>query len=309
MLDTFKHTHKYAKDNRYWLLGLGAALVAFHLFLTDKTGDMKSFSVSFIFWGAILSMIWDRKDQLRLASDRFSSLFGTTLLVLALWKVLQISSGGAFVQALPLIFGISLALLASGFAGLGQYRQELLALGVLALPGERFLSNLLESLLLAVRGQYFTELTAEFATTGLNLVGLPTDLQKNVYLHTAQAVVFVHEGCSGAGVIDFLLRLSLLLMLIFPLKTIGKFLAPLMAIIIGFVVNGVRVAVMVFLVHRGDMAAFDYWHVGDGSQIFGAIGVVLFGLAAFPFITQGGLAPETATTAPQPVTTVGEEEQ
>lgn len=304
MLDTFKS----AKDNRYWLLGLGVALAVFHLFLTDKTGDMKSFSVSFIFWGAILSMIWDRKDQFRLESDRFSSIFGTTLLVLAFWKILQISSGGAFVQALPLLFGLSLALLASGFQGLGQYRQELLALGVLALPGERFLSNLLEMLLQAVRGQYFTELTSEFATLGLNLAGLPTDLQEKVYLHTAQAVVYVHSGCSGAGVIDFLLRLSLLLMLIFPLKTIGKFLSPLMAIIIGFVVNGIRVMVMVFLVHQGDMTAFDYWHVGDGSQIFGAIGVVLFGLAAFPFITQGGLAPDAAATSRKTVTTAGDEE-
>ncbi|NEO85866.1 MAG: cyanoexosortase A [Spirulina sp. SIO3F2] len=289
MLDTLKPV----KDTRYWLLGLTVGLVLFHLFLTDKTGDAKSFSVSFIFWGAVLSMVWDKKDQLNLESDRFSSLFGTTLLSLALFKVVQISSGGAFVQALPLLFGLSLALIASGYKGLGQYRQELLALGVLALPGERFLSNILQALLQAVRGQELAEVTAQFTALGLNVAGLPVELHDAVYVHTTQSVVYVHDGCSGGGVIDFLMRLSFLLMLVFPIQRLGKFLAPLIAIAIGFLTNGVRVMVMVWLVHQGNTAAFDYWHTGTGSQVFGAIGVILFGLVAFPFIQPGALSSES----------------
>ncbi|MEM8640311.1 MAG: cyanoexosortase A [Cyanobacteria bacterium P01_G01_bin.54] len=294
MLDTLKS----AKDDRYWLLGLTAGLVLFHLFLTDKTGDMKSFSVSFIFWGAVLSMVWDKKEQLRLRSDRFSSLLGTTLIALACWKIIHISSGGAFVQALPLIFGLSLALIASGYRGLGQYRPELLALGVLALPGEKFLSNILQSLIHALSGNYLAELTAQFTTVGLRLVGLPAELHDSVYVHTSKAIVFVHEGCSGGGVIDFLLRLSLLLMIVFPLQRLGKILSPLIAIAIGFLTNGVRVMVMVFLVHQGNTPAFDYWHTGNGSQIFGAIGVVLFGLACFPFIQPGASTTDAPPEAP-----------
>ncbi|MGB0564437.1 MAG: cyanoexosortase A [Spirulinaceae cyanobacterium] len=289
MLDTFKP----AKDDRYWLLGLTAGLVLFHLFLTDKTGDMKSFSVSFIFWGAVLSMVWDKKEQLRLRSDRFSSLLGTTLIALACWKIVHISSGGAFVQALPLVFGVSLALIASGYRGLGQYRPELLALGVLALPGEKFLSNILQSLVHGVSGLYFAEWTSRFTVFGLSLVGLPAELQESVYVHTSKAIVFVHEGCSGGGVIDFLLRLSFLMMIVFPIQRLGKALTPLMAIAIGFVTNGVRVMVMVFLVHQGNMSAFDYWHTGNGSQIFGAIGVILFGLACFPFIQPSSSEPQS----------------
>lgn len=291
MLTTFKPV----KDTRYWLLGLTVGLVLFHLFLTDKTGDAKSFSVSFIFWGAVLSMIWDKKEHLNLHSDRFSSLFGTTLLSLALFKVVQISSGGAFVQALPLVFGLSIALIASGYRGLGQYRQELLALGVLALPGERFLANILEAVLQGLRGQALAEVTAQFTAFGLNVVRLPVELHDAVYLHTSKAIVYVHEGCSGGGVIDFLLRLSFLLMLTFPVKRLGTFLAPVIAIAIGFLTNGVRVMIMVFLVHRGNMASFDYWHVGTGSQVFGAIGVVLFGLACFQFIQPSDLSPEPDT--------------
>lgn len=300
-------TRKYLQDARYSLLVLAAGLMVFHLFLTDKTGDMKSFSISVIFWGAIASMIWDKKENLRFESDLFSTCLGSTLLVFALFKTVQVSSGGAFVQALPFIFALSLALIASGVQGLPQYTREILGFGVLALPGERFLSNILESILRAVRGQYFTDLTSQFSTAMLNLMGLPVELQDRTYLHTSDAVVYVHEGCSGGGVIDFLLRLSLLLMIVFSTSLLGKFLMPLLAIVIGFVVNGVRVMVMVFLVHQGNMPAFDYWHVGLGSQIFGGIGVILFGLAAYRFIQPTPVAETTALAGSESVPQDSEE--
>ncbi|TVQ56008.1 MAG: cyanoexosortase A [Spirulina sp. DLM2.Bin59] len=286
MLDSFKRndTLKLALDSRYWLLALAAGLMLFHLALTDQTGDMKGFSISLIFWGAIASMVWDKQETLRFRTSLSASLFATTLLILTFWKILQISSGGIFVQAVPLIFGFSLALIASSWRGLGQYRKELLAFAVLALPGERFLAGNIESLVQSITGYSFTMLTAAAATFGLNLVGIRTFLDNGVYMHLSRSIVRVHEGCSGAGIIDFLLRLSFLFLIIFTTTRLGKYLAPVIAILLGFLVNSFRVAVMAYLINDFNTETFDYWHVGSGSQIFGAIGVILFGLICFPFI-------------------------
>lgn len=278
------NTLKAAQETRYWLLGLAASLMLFHLALTDQTGDMKSLSISFIFWGAIASMVWDKKESLQFRSTLFSSVLGTTILGLALFKTLQISSGGVFVQALPLIFAFSLALMASGWEYLGQYRKELLAFAILALPGERFLSGGLEALLTNTTGQNLTMLTAKTATFGLNLVGMNPLLTDDVYINLSRSIVRVHEGCSGAGIIDFLLRLALLFLIIFKTSQQGKWLSPLIAIALGFIINGVRVALMAFLINNFNTETFDYWHVGDGSQVFGAIGVILLGGICYRFI-------------------------
>ena len=50
------------------------------------------------------------------------------------------------------------------------------------------------------------------------------------------------------------------------------------AIIIGFTINGVRVALMAILVSSYNQEAFKYWHIGNGSLIFSTITVLTFGL-------------------------------
>lgn len=55
-----------------------------------------------------------------------------------------------------------------------------------------------------------------------------------------------------------------------------KLFIPVVAATVGFVVNGIRVALMAVLVAKGDKGAFAYWHEGDGSLIFSLIAVALF---------------------------------
>ena len=49
------------------------------------------------------------------------------------------------------------------------------------------------------------------------------------------------------------------------------------AILIGFIINGIRVTLMAALVALSDLEGFTYWHVGNGSLIFSAISVLIFG--------------------------------
>lgn len=267
---------KLAHQPKYWILAIAVSLLTIHLGLTWKTGDVKTLSISVIFWGAIVSQIWERKETYTLDSTLFSSIFGTVILTLALFKTSQIAYGGPFLQALPLIFALGLALVASGIQRLGQYWQELLAFSILALPGERFLSTLLEKIMTVLTGEQLTTLTAKFSAVVLKIFQFDVSLD-DVFLILPKSVVKVYEGCSGGSSIDFLLRLGLLFIIMFPTQRMGKIITPIMAILVGFFVNGVRVVIMAYLANTGDDKAFDYWHVGDGSQIFGAIAVLLFG--------------------------------
>lgn len=279
---------KLAHQPKYWLLAIAVSLLTIHLGLTWKTGDIKTLSISVIFWGAIVSQIWDRKETYSLESSLFSSLLGTVLLTLALFKTSQIASGGPFLQALPLIFAVGLGLIASGAKGLRQYWQELLAFFILALPGERFLSHILESLMIAISGEHLTSLTAKFAALVLGIFRFNVSLD-DVFIILPKTIVKVYEGCSGASSIDFLLRLGFLFMIMFPTQRIGKIITPVLAILVGFFVNGIRVFIMAYLANTGDDKAFDYWHVGDGSQIFGAIAVLLFGGVCYLLIQKDDL--------------------
>lgn len=274
---------KLAHQPKYWILAIAVSLLTIHLGLTWKTGDIKTLSISVIFWGAIVSQIWERKETYDLDSNLFSSIFGTVILTLALFKTSQIASGGPFLQALPLIFALGLGLVASGMKKLYQYWQELLAFCILALPGERFISNLLEKIVTALTGEHLTSLTAKFSAFVLSIFHFNVSLD-DVFIILPKSVVKVYEGCSGASSIDFLLRLGFLFMIMFPTQRIGKIITPLLAILVGFFVNGVRVVIMAYLANTGDDKAFDYWHVGDGSQIFGAIAVLLFGAVCYLLI-------------------------
>ena len=78
--------------------------------------------------------------------------------------------------------------------------------------------------------------------------------------------------------ISQLIKLSILFLVMFPTRSLGKkFIVPLVAIFIAFVINGLRVALMAFLVAKANSDAFDYWHTGTGSQIFFLLCTLLFG--------------------------------
>lgn len=57
-----------------------------------------------------------------------------------------------------------------------------------------------------------------------------------------------------------------------------KFTVPIVAIIIGFIVNAIRVALLAIFSSKLDEKVFDYWHSQEGALIFVVISVILFGL-------------------------------
>ncbi|AFY91736.1 cyanoexosortase A [Chamaesiphon minutus] len=246
------------------LLVLCSTVIAIHLTLVLKIGSPDRQITSMLFWATAAYLIWERQSQLKYHTSLAASSFGAVLLSLLLVKTTGYCEE-SFLIIYPLIAGIALATIASGFQGLKEYWRELMLL---------FFSGIPEVLLATLTDP--SPLTAQFATAMLWYAGFPVT-QNGIYIQMPGGVVQVYSGCSGVVAMTQLLGMSILFLMLLPLpwKRSQKLIIPVAAIAIGFVVNAARVALMAILVSQKQMKSFEYWHEGSGSLVFSVIGTIL----------------------------------
>ncbi|MDY7020241.1 MAG: cyanoexosortase A [Cyanobacteriota bacterium] len=256
---------KTLTESRFWLLGVAVGLMAIHLTLTIHRGSPDLQAISFFFWFAASSLVWQKRDRLNLTSGIFPTLLGLIVIAAVLLKS-STSATSNFLGVSPFISGVGLTLLASGFRGFRYYWQELLILFFLGVP------KVLLWPVIDISG-----LTARFTTFILWYSGFKVyRLGFNIVM--PGGAVNVNMGCSGLSGMFYLLGFAVLFLILFPLQKLQKkILVLISSLAIAFVVNGIRVAVMAFFANIQDKVSLDYWHVGDGSLIFMMISVVLFG--------------------------------
>jgi cyanoexosortase A len=256
------------KAPKYWLLALVAALAAIHLTLLSRIDDSELFATCLLFWIAVGSLIWDRYQTLNLESTLFASLLGALIVIGMVTRAGSSPDSISSAWVLPLVAGLGTGLLASGFKGLRQYWREFIIFGLLAVY---------PLLRLTLQAIDLSEITAKAASFMLWYSGVPVRLQ-GVFLIMPTSRVEVYGACSGIQSILQLLSISVLFLLMFPVRSyLQKGLCIVAAVVIGFVVNAMRVALMAILNNAGDKNAFYYWHEGQGSLIFSAIAVLIFG--------------------------------
>lgn len=263
-------------NKKYLLFYLGIGLVILHLYLSQQFGTSVFFNRGFLFWMVSLLLLWQKKDRLNLESDRPSCFVGTLILSLVLYKSLHLFPEDFFLRIFPLLSFLGWSLLASGVKGLKQYYQQLFLWLFLAIPWELiYIFNV-------------SLVTAKFSTFILWLLGFEVTRQ-GVWIILPTGSVEVYRGCSGVRTILQLLGLSWIVLTIIPSNWKSKTLLPIAAIVLGFIVNGMRVALMAVLVALSDSAGFNYWHTGNGSLIFSAIAVFLFGIVCFKAFARNNL--------------------
>jgi cyanoexosortase A len=253
-----------------------------------RVGALSYGGLSFLFWCAVASLVWDKRDTLNLKSGIFASLFAIAILIPLLIKsifLMTLSTSSLYI--FPLVAGLSITLLASGFRGLHQYRKELLIL---------FILGLTQPLINLINNFDPSFLTAQFASlilwySGFDIVREGT----NIYFAGSPQGVEVYPGCSGVDAIMHLLSLTLLFFLLFPSDLKTKILLPLAAIIIGFIANALRVSLLAVIVALHEKKGFEYWHAGEGSLLFSMISAGLLCGVAF-LLVQSILNPEQART-------------
>lgn len=266
--------------SKFWLLIIAVGLISLHLYCVWKISfhlDTESesarnvgpelLSISFLFWGATLFLLWQKRHLLKFNSGVFSRFLGATIIILVVFKSLSLSDDDFFLRISPLISALGLGLLASGIQGLKQYWREFMLLFVIAIPVEELLAKLVD----------LATLTAQFADFLLTHLGF-TITRHGTVVSLPTGAVDVNQGCSGLRGITRLLQLSVLMLFMLPTRLSGMVILPVVAVVLAFLVNGVRVAVLALLIANSHRQAFDYWHQGTGSH---AISLVSVGILWF----------------------------
>ena len=138
---------------QFWLLGIATGLITIHLTLTSRANDASLLGTSSLFWIAVCSTIWHKRDTLNLESRVFASVWGLLIIAFVLLKSISVSGYDPFLRFFPLISTLGVALLASGFKGIKQYWQQLLILCFIV-PSPGTLALLID----------ISPITAKFAT-------------------------------------------------------------------------------------------------------------------------------------------------
>ncbi|MDA0266879.1 MAG: cyanoexosortase A [Cyanobacteria bacterium] len=271
--------HLPDKPFRYGMLALLVALLSIYMGLMWRYGDTAHMGMSGLFILATGMLLWERRD-LKLTPTGAGMVLGAIGVVLFLgistWLFPQAATHGevgnqggkiftVFLRLLPALAGLSVALLASGWAGMRQFWRELGILLALGLPGvvAAFIADI-------------SPLTARFSGWLLQAGGYDV-VREGLVLRLPGGGVEVYYGCSGMESISYLIGLSALCLIVYPVSGLKRYITPVMGIILGFVINAIRVALMAVLWSSGNEIGFTYWHEGEGSLMFGLIAVIAFG--------------------------------
>jgi len=276
---------KRLQEPKFWLLAIVAAIAALHLTLLSRIDNSDMFATSILFWVAAGSLVWDKHETLSLESKPLPTVLGFLLLALILVRTALSGDSVSSAWVIPLIATLAVGLMASGFKGLKQYWKELLIFGLLAIyPILKLLLQIID----------LSQVTAKTANVMLWYLGFNVQRQ-GVFLILPTSRVEVYGACSGLQSILQMLAISVLFLLMFPIRShVKKVLCVVAAVLIGFFVNAIRVALMVILNNAGNKSAFDYWHEGNGSLIFSAISVLIFGIFCWlAFLRQPSQTPNS----------------
>jgi cyanoexosortase A len=257
------------------LLALAAALSAIYFTLVWKADDTGQLSMSFLFYFCVISLLKDQASRLTLKRDWLSWGIGGVLIGWVLWQSTT-TPDDYTVRLFPFVSGVGVGLLASGWRNLKQYWRPLLILFFLGVPS-----------VLAYHFIDIAPLTARFSTLLLWYAGFDV-MAEGTYIALADGrVVQVVYDCSGIDMVNYLLGMSIICLVMFPISgRMKQILVPMAGAFIGFLVNGIRVALMVVLA-KFDQSAFNNWHTGTGSYTFAVLGIAMLGFLYWLLLNQG----------------------
>lgn len=251
---------------RHGLLGLLSAIVTLHLSLVFKSDNTDLIGSSLLYWSAAILIL--RQKQHHFSRNLISMIAGSLILLSVLSKSASVSGNDIFLRIYPILSIAALTLIASGLKGFKQHWQELLILLIFAIPPGLILLILDPS-----------PITAKVSAFILWSLGFQVSVQ-GVLVSLPKGSILVYAACAGVATMLQLFGVALMYLFLQPTKRHQKILLPGIALLIAFVINAVRVALMAVLVALGDQAAFEYWHVGNGSLVFSTIAVVIFCLSS-----------------------------
>ena len=258
---------KSSQTIEFWFGALIVGLAALTLAIIDKGFPENLFSLGLLMWLTLFSVLWDRKEDLTFRSNLFSTAFGGVLLALILLR--NFSGDNDFsLRLLPLVGTFSVAVMASGIGNIPSYWRELLVSGLLIYA--KVMSIVLQAINLPI-------ITAKFGHAFLVMIGFQT-YREGVFITLPKGRVEVLGACSGEESVILMVCVAFLFFFLVPISHMQKAISLVIAAIIGFLVNVVRITMLTIFVNANDREGFDYWHGEDGSLLFAIVSVCVFGL-------------------------------
>jgi exosortase len=190
-----------------------------------------------------------------------------------------------YFRLVPLCTGAGLAAASAGRHAWTRYRAPLL---MLALP----LLNSPPRALHAAVDPVLIPLTTWCAGTLDHAAGHAIVPDGHI-LRMPNDTLDIVDGCSGAWAITRLLVLVALVVALFPTTWRQRAALAASAVVVGFCVNTVRIAVLATTVLYGNDDGFFYWHQGRGATYFAVAATIAAGLWWWLLLRRtGGPAPQ-----------------
>jgi len=173
----------------------------------------------------------------------------------------------------PIISVILLVILLGGFPLLPRFREALYILSLM--PVLAWLPRLVPT-------ERLSHSAASFAAFFLRSFGVDI-VQTGSRLTVGSSAVNVAGPCSGNEIMVQAFVVALLALIIFPMpKRWLRFPFLLLAPVLGWVVNGLRVALLAIIASLDPMSSvndsgiFGFFHLGEGGMVFSGLGIAVY---------------------------------
>jgi cyanoexosortase A len=269
-LSNFLTKSRDSRNLQVSLMGLGL-LALIHFSIDFALNKQSHLMMSLLMWSAIMLLLWDKQEH-DARTTKLSAFLGfatlSALLIVSIARPNEKTIG-----FYPLIAFSGWFLIFVNFRQIERYLKEfvvLLGFGVPKLVPETAFG--------------LASLTAKFSAFTLHyFVSYPVKLIDNIRIQIPNGSVDVIPACSGISLIVHMLSVCIIFLCLFPVQKRHFFFLPLLAVAIGFVLNGVRVAVLAALSAPESASSFHYWHSANGASLFVLAALILYGAIWFYF--------------------------
>ncbi len=263
----------------YGLLTLAALLVAVHIFLVlRQPDDSNLINGSILVWFVCGLLVREKRQQPLEENSRWantgSNILGWGIVAIVLLVSLSLTGYHTFIRFTPFLICLGLGLITAGIGGIQRYKQELALTLLTALP-----PGLVHRL---ADWEAMTANLSHFLLQSLGFDARLGSLQQEILLTigaalpTASNSVIVARDCAGVDIMLQLWVLSIAGIFLLPTNRRQKLIIPVVAVVIAYIINGIRVALLAAIVPYP--AVFSYWHTGQGGFFFPVLAVLIWGL-------------------------------
>ncbi|AFZ53389.1 hypothetical protein [Cyanobacterium aponinum] len=124
------------KNKGFWLWAILSALITINLTIFWKMNNVAHVGMIGLYWLAVYSLLWERRKKIYFQQKLIPCIIGIALIAWTLFvsRSIPTEKESNLLSIAPFIFATGLALIASGFRGLKEFRGELLIIFFLGVP-------------------------------------------------------------------------------------------------------------------------------------------------------------------------------